>query len=329
MIETTQPQPQVDLLVIVLNYRTAQLTIECLQSLVPEVAALPGMRVVVVDNASGDGSAEKIGAAIATHNWEWATLMPLPTNGGFASGNNAPIRAAIADGSLPPLTLLLNPDTVVRPGAIGALLNFMQANPTVGIAGSRLEDPDGTPQSSAFRFPSIFSELEDSFRLGLITRLLDRWRIAPPPPTEQCQTDWVAGASMMIRREVFESAGLMDENYFLYFEEVDFCLQAHRAGWRCWYVPESRVVHYVGQSSGVTDTRRQPKRVPQYWFDSRHRYFVKNHGWFYAALIDAARITGFAFWRLRRAIQSKPDLDPPQLLNDFVKNSIFLRGSQG
>lgn len=321
-------ESQLDLLVVVLNYRTANLTIECLRSLVPEMASLPKTHVVVVDNASGDGSVEKIGEAISTQCWDWATLMPLPVNGGFAAGNNAPIREAIAGKTLPPYILLLNPDTVVYPGAIRTLLDFMQAHPTIGIAGSRLEFPDGTPQSSAFRFPSLFSELEDSFRLGFITQILKPWRIAPPPPTEQCQTDWVAGASMIVRREVFQSSGLMDERYFLYFEETDFCLQARRAGWQCWYVPESRVLHYVGQSSGVTDTRRQPKRVPQYWFDSRHRYFVKNHGWLYAALIDAARIVGFAVWRLRRAIQKKPDHDPPKLLSDFVRNSIFLRGIQ-
>jgi GT2 family glycosyltransferase len=161
------------LLVVTLNYRTHRLTIDCLQSLENEVRAIPGVQVVVSDNASGDGSVEQIGRAIAENNWDdWATLMPLDRNGGFAFGNNAPIRAALQSQLKPDYVLLLNPDTVVRPGALQALLDFMNANPQVGIAGSRLEDPDGTPQHSAFRFHSFLSEIDSGLRLGLVTKLL-------------------------------------------------------------------------------------------------------------------------------------------------------------
>jgi GT2 family glycosyltransferase len=161
-----------------------------------------------------------------------------------------------------------------------------------------------------------------------VSKLLRNWVVAPPASDQPHQTDWVAGASMMIRREVFESIGLLDEKYFMYFEEVDFCLRANRAGWKCWYVPESRVVHYVGQSSGVTDTKRPPKRLPTYWFDSRRRYFLKNYGWLYAALTDVIWILGFTIWRWRRVVQRKPDDDPPKLWSDFLLNSIFLKGGQ-
>lgn len=317
------------LTIVVLNYRTADLTIDCLRSLTGEVAALPNIQVIVVDNNSGDGSADKIAAAIAAEAWgAWATLMPLEHNGGYAFGNNAAIRSALAAELPPDYVLLLNPDTVVRPGAIPTLVEFMVAHPEVGIAGSRLEDPDGTPQCSAFRFPTALSELNDGLRLGIVTTLLSKWVVAPPPPEAACAVDWVAGASMMIRREVFETIGLMDEKYFLYFEELDFCLTARRAGWPCWYVPESRVVHYVGQSSGVTDTKRQPKRRPTYWFESRRRFFVKNYGWGYAVLTELIWASSFALWRLRRAIQRKPDTDPPQLLSDFLLNSALLKGGQ-
>lgn len=129
----------------------------------------------------------------------------------------------------------------------------------------------------------------------------------------------------MIRRPVFESIGLMDEEYFLYYEETDFCLQAKRAGWSCWYVPDSKVMHIAGQSTGVTDREGPPKRRPQYVFDSRRRYFVKNHGWLYAALADLAWSIGFGLWRLRRLVQRKPDTDPPYLLVDSLRNSVFLR----
>jgi GT2 family glycosyltransferase len=104
----------------------------------------------------------------------------------------------------------------------------MKAHPEVGIAGSRLEDLDGTPQHSAFRFPSVLSELDGGLRLGVVSKLLSKWLVAPPISEVACPTEWVAGASMIVRREVFESVGLMDEKYFLYYEEMDFCLAAHR-----------------------------------------------------------------------------------------------------
>jgi hypothetical protein len=294
---------------------------------VGEVRSLPDTRVVVSDNASGDGSVEQIGAAIETEGWsDWASLMPLDYNGGYAFGNNAVIRVGLQSTDPPPYFLLLNPDTIVRPGAIKVLIDFMDEHPKVGIAGSRLEDPDGTPQRSAFRFLSVLSELVFGLNTGLVSKLLSKWVVAPPVSEETCQTDWVAGASMIVRREVFESVGLLDEKYFMYFEEVDFCLRANKSGWSCWYVPQSQVVHLVGQSSGVTDTKRPPKRLPEYWFASRRRYFLKNHGWLYAALADAARIFGFALWRLRRVIQHKPDTDPPKLLSDLLLNSVFLKG---
>lgn len=313
--------------VIVLNYRTPDLTIDCLHSLVSEVPSVPGTQVVVVDNASNDGSVERIQGAIHRENWgDWVTFMPLDRNGGYAAGNNAGIRPALEAEHPPEYILLLNPDTVVRPNALKALVNFMDAHPEVGIAGSRLEDPDGTPQQSAFRFPNVWAELDGGLRLGVVSRLLSRWSIAPPVKDEIHQTDWVAGASMIVRRQVFEDVGLMDEKYFLYFEEVDFCLAANRAGWSCWYVPESRVVHFVGQSSGVTDTKSKPKRRPTYWFDSRRRFFVKNYGWWYAILTELAWASGFALWRVRRAIQRKPDNDPPKFLQDFVLNSVLVKG---
>jgi hypothetical protein len=328
MSDATQPDSLTRLIVVIVNYRTPDLTIDCLRSLVSEVRSLPGTRVVVTDNDSGDSSVEQIGAAIETEGWsDWASFQPLDRNGGFAYGNNAALRPILQSTNPPPYFLLLNPDTIVRPGALQALVNFMDEHPEVGIAGSRLENPDGTPQHSAFRFHTIPSELDYGLRIGVISKLLKRWDVAPPISEDACQTDWVAGASMIIRREVLEAAGLMDEGYFMYYEEMDFCLQANRAGWSCWYVPKSRVVHLVGQSSGVTDTKRPPKRLPQYWFDSRRRYFLKNHGWLYAALADASWASGFALWRLRRALQGKPDYDPPNFLSDFLRNSVFLKRS--
>jgi len=325
----TSLQPS-SLLVIIVNYRTARLVVNCLHSLDDEVRSYPGTRVVVVDNASGDGSVDTISTAITAEAWgSWASVLPSDRNGGYAYGNNLAIRPALQMANPPAYFLLLNPDTEVRPGLFKALIDFMEQHPHVGITGSSLENPDGSIWGTAFRFPSVLSELEHGLRLGLVSKFLASWVVAQKMTDEPQKVDWLPGASMMIRRQVFESIGLMDETYFLYYEETDFCLQANRMGWECWYVPTGRVMHIAGESTGVTSREGPPKRLPQYMFDSRRYYFVKNHGWFYAALADLCWCLGFSLWRVRRIVQRKPDTDPPYLLLDSLRNSVFLKFGSG
>jgi len=305
--------------ILVVNYRTAHLTIDALASLEPELASVAPAGVVVVDNDSGDGSFETIANAVAARHWgDWATVVQSGHNGGFAQGNNLAFARARARWDAPEYVHLLNPDTVVRPGALRTLVEFMDANPSAGIAGSRLEEPDGTPQRSAFRFPSVLGELEGMARIGPLSRLLARWIVAPPVSSEPCQTDWVAGASMIVRRRVFDDMGGLDERYFMYYEEVDFIARARDAGWTCWYVPASRVVHLVGQSSGVSARHKDRRRRPAYWFNSRRRYLVSHLGRPRAALADLAFVAGLVGWWARRAVRPEPDDTPEQLLPDLV-----------
>ena len=162
-------------------------------------------------------------------------------------------------------------------------------------------------------------------RFGPVSRLLNHSRVAPPISDKAERMDWVSGASMLIRTDMMEAVGRLDEGYFMYYEESDLCLRAARAGWECWYLPESRVVHLVGQSSGVTSRNTALPRRPAYWFESRRRYFVRNYGRIYAMLADGAWVVGHALWRVRRFLQRKPDTDPPHLLGDFLRQSLFAR----
>ncbi len=166
--------------------------------------------------------------------------------------------------------------------------------------GSRLEDPDTTPQRSAFRLPTLLGELDAGLKLGLVSKVLSGSVLAPPVSDVPCQEGWVAGASMLVRREVFDAIGLLDDKFFLYYEEVDFCLRARRAGWQCWYEPASRVVHLVGQASGVTNANvARTRRRPAYWFDSRRRYLLKHHSAPYVLLTDAAWLFAYGAWWVR------------------------------
>src|SRR6185436_9754161 len=133
------------------------------------------------------------------------------------------------------------------------------------------------------------------------------------------EVDWVVGASMMIRREVFDAIGLFDPKYFMYFEEVDFCIRAQRAGFSIWTVPASEIVHLVGQSSGIQIGAAQQKRRPRYWFESRHRFFLRHYGLARTVLADLAFAWGYSMHRIINALRMRPRGDPPWLLWDFLR----------
>lgn len=325
MNQTPNAWQSESVLVVIVNYRTPELVAASLASLAEERRRC-ALRVTVADNASPDDSLPRIRGAIEAGGWSgWVQLLALPRNGGFAYANNAAIRQALESPRPPRYVHLLNPDTEVRPGAVELLARFLEEHPRVGIAGSRLEDPDGHPQASAFRFPSVLGELEWGLRLGPVSRLLAS-RVVARPPSERAQAaDWVSGASMMLRREVFDAIGLLDEGYFLYFEELDFCLTARRAGWPCWHVPASRVVHHEARATGLLHGNATA-RLPAYWFESRRRFFLKNHPRWKALAADLALLGGFGAWRIRRVLQRKPDLDTPHFLADLWRHSTLRRG---
>lgn len=283
--------------------------------------------VLVVDNASGDGSDEAIAQAIERHGWgAWARLLRATVNGGFAAGNNVALRAIAEQRLDPEFVWLLNPDTIVRPRAISILMDFMRKDPGIGIAGGRSEDPDETPQVCCFPFPTALREFALYLGVGALARLGDAFRTNVGIPQAPREVGWVSGAHMMIRRDVLDAIGLMDEGYFLYFEETDFTLKARRRGWSCWHVPDSRIVHLVGQSSGVTVRDSAPRRIPAYWFESRRRYFVGNHGRLYAILTDLGVIAACGLARLRRFFQPAAPASPPHFVADLIRHGALSRG---
>lgn len=314
--------------IVLVNYCTRDLTLDCIRSLASELAEFPGSEVIVVDNASPDGSGAEIAAAIAENGWnDWARALFMPKNGGFSYGNNGAVREALARTSPPDYFWLLNTDTIAHPGALRALVDFMELHPKVGAAGSRLEHPDGTRQCSAFRFHSIISEFDASLNVGVVSKLLRRWRVAPELPDVPTRFDWLSGASMLVRTQVFRDVGLMDEGYFLYYEETDFCRRADRLAWSFWYVPGSRVVHLVGKSTGVTDVEQRRKRRAPYWFASRRRYFIKHHGVIYAVAADVSLAAGTMLSKIIRGLLGRPQSQPEKFLLDLARQSALINPS--
>lgn len=314
------------LLVVVLCYRVPDLTIDCLRSLSGEIDRVPGSRVAVCENGTGGDAADRLRRAIDENGWgSWVDLTVVEINRGFCGGNNLVIRAALESDDPPEYVLLLNADTIVEARALDILVDFMDAHPRAGIAGSRLLSPEGATQASPFLYPGIGSELDRGLRVGALSKLLSgRIEVdySKPAPAQ-----WMAGASMILRTTMLQEIGLLDEGLYTYFDDVDICLRADRAGWEAWFVPASRIVHLEGASTGIKGFAAQrPKRRPTYWFQARRRFFLKNYGKLHTAMVDAAFLSGYALWRLRRLIQGKPDLDPPNFLADSFRNSVFRTG---
>jgi len=312
----------IEVAVVIVTYKSAELAIECLASIHSERETQNlKIRAVLVDNASGD--LPQIERAVERNGWSsWVTLLLAPKNGGVAYGNNFGIRSVYEQGR-PNYIHLLNPDTQVRPRAIAALVEFMESHPQVGIAGSSFETEDGKDWPFAFRFPTLLSEIEHGIQLGLVTRCLSRWTVARSMNSSAQPTDWISGASMMIRPDVFTAVGCLDENFFLYFEETEFCHRARQAGFPTWYVPESRVMHMIGKSTNVDEKTRFRQRLPGFWFDSRMRYYAATRGAGTAALIDVAAIVSSLLGLSKRTLLRRPST--PHYIRDLLAHSVLLR----
>ncbi len=308
--------------VVIVSYRSAALTIDCLRSLQSErLHPAYQLNVVVVDNASGDYPA--IAESIAREGWgDWVTLVEAPRNGGFAYGNNVGFAHAVLCWN-PHYLHMLNPDTRVKPGAVGALLAFLEHKPSAGIAGSSFENGDGSDWPIAFRFPTALSELESGLRLGLVSRLLRRW-VVPRVMTSWSQPiDWCAGASMMLRRSMLDKIGGLDERFFLYYEETEFCWRARQAGFQTWYVPSSRVIHIAGQSTGLTERGAAPKRLPDYLFESRRRYFLQTLGLRRACVTDLLALAAGALGAAKLVMQGRRHEMVPGYLSSIWRHSVL------
>jgi GT2 family glycosyltransferase len=308
------------LLTVILNYKTPEMTLKSLAAALHEMDSISGA-ITVVDNDSQDGSYETLQQAIIDqgldHN-DRVRVIQSGHNGGFGAGNNVGIRARLPNGDAPDYIYILNSDAFPSGGAIKRLLAELQTNLSAGFAGSYIHGEDGGPHITAFRFPTIQSELETAIRFGPISKMLKNHIVPLPLPDKTCAVDWLAGASLMMRQIVLDEIGLFDEQFFLYFEETDLCKRAKNAGWPTIYVRESEVAHIGSVSTGM----KTWVRMPSYWFDSRLYYFTKNHGRIYATVATIAHLAGGVLNRLRNIIQRKQRADPPKFLRDMAVHSL-------
>lgn len=251
-----------DLSVIIVNWNTRRLLVECLHSIYEHGAGVD-FDVWVVDNASEDDSVDVIRSAFPKIN-----LIRNESNEGFARANNRAMRASRGR-----YMLLLNSDAMATSGALQALINLAEAQPRAGIIGAQLAHPDGSFQASYAPFPVLWQEF--LILTGLGRMLFGRWYPSRGPEIVKGpqQVDYVPGACLLVRRIAYDQVGGLDENYFMYAEEVDWCYCMKRAGWQVWYQPVARILHHGGASSH----QRQPQREADL-YRSRVRFFRKHRG---------------------------------------------------
>jgi N-acetylglucosaminyl-diphospho-decaprenol L-rhamnosyltransferase len=262
---TGYQMPAVDLSIVIVSYNTRDLLRACLQSIQRGQAShgqTPSHETIVVDNGSADGSRDMVRA-------EFASVRLIESeNVGFAGANNKGM--AVAHGRY---VLLLNPDTEALDDALGALVRFMDAHPRAGAAGGHLLNPDGSFQHSAFRFPSLWMSFFDFFNINhriLNSRLNGRYPMRLYA-AGSFQIDHPLGACLLVRRQAIEQVGLMDASFFMYCEEIDWCLRIKRAGWEIWHVADAPVIHHGAQS-----TKQFRHRMFVELHRSRARFFAKH-----------------------------------------------------
>ena len=311
---------------VFVNYRTSELTLRAAKALLDELRTLGSTHIFIVDNDSGDGSVERLRAGVADPSWGGqATVIAAPRNGGYGYGINLAVREALRHPEPPDYLHVMNTDAFPEPGSIRKMLDFAEQHPDAGLVGSVIQGPDGVPQGAAFRFHSVWSELERGACLGLLSGVLKRYVVSPPVPSSSVEVDWLPGTSMLIRRGVFEAGVFFDEEFFLYYEEVDFARQVWEAGFRAYFVADAPITHIGSYSTGLADMQ---KPIPLYCYDSRHRYFTKHHGRTYAVACDAAWVLGHMVFRFKNFALRRNEPRRPRLLRDFVITSLkFVRGA--
>jgi N-acetylglucosaminyl-diphospho-decaprenol L-rhamnosyltransferase len=279
-----------DVSFLIVSWNVRDLLRRALASVLDDTVGIES-EIILVENASRDGTVEMVRAEFPQ-----VRLIANPDNRGFTGGNNQAFAV-----SLGRYFFLLNPDAELVAGATRALIEYLDANPRVGIAGPQLLNPDRTVQPSRRRFPVFTTALLESTRLQQWfphNRWLARYYLLDTRDDVAQDVDWIVGAAMFVRREMYEQVGAFDQDFFMYSEELDWCYRAKRAGWRVVYLPRAQVIHHEGKSSEQAAAARNI-----YFHSSKIRFFRKYHGARSAALLRIFLLGMFAYQLLEESVK--------------------------
>lgn len=306
--------------VIIVNYGTAELTIQAAKSVLTRNHGDRRVEVHIVDNASPGDDVGVLEKAHAAQGWaeQGVFFYPEPENHGFGRGNNVVLYRLSERDAPPEFVFLLNSDAWLENETLDILACALEAESRAAGAGAGIFDEDGHPAVSAFRFPTMLSEVIIYAGVGALGRLFKTARV-PLPPDHDGPVDWVAGASVMFRFEVLKKVRFFDPVYFLYYEEVDMMRRMRAAGHRMLYVRDAAVTHIAGVSTEVKTGHRENARRPRYIYESWRFYFHRQHGWAYA-LTTALLVAGASMInRAVAAVKRKSAGLPAHFLADHTR----------
>ena len=273
--------------IVIVNYCTPALTERCLDALIPTLK-LTDARVVVVDNASPDGSYDRLMSYCSkSPERDRLYVVASPVNGGFSAGNNIGIKALKSD-----YILLLNSDAIPQDDALSALLNAADRQTGVGLITPRLVTSDGAEQVSRFRNHSPLGEFIDGAQSGPVTRFFPFAETPIHPDDWTTSPDWVSFAAVLLNKTVTEKVGPMDEGFFLYYEDCDYCRRIKNAGHTIGFAETATFIHDPGGSTKLGATEKALARLPSYYYASRSRYYRKYYGWLGPLMANFAWLIG-------------------------------------
>ncbi|KGK42890.1 hypothetical protein LH51_03970 [Nitrincola sp. A-D6] len=280
--------------IVLVNYNAGQLLSDNLSRII-ECSRGVNAKLFIVDNKSTDDSYSILDGLINSKNIVDVDLIRSNVNGGFAYGNNLGIAKALESGFEPDYFYLLNPDAVPENGAIEEAVKNAKQMSDCCIVGSQMLDEAGNKTASAFRFPSIISEFNRGANIGLVSRLFPAASLVLPTNESIVPCDWVCGAGFLVPLKVYETLGEMDEQYFLYYEEVDYMKRAREQQIPVLVATQSKVVHIAGVSTGIVNNKVEKSSIPVYWYQSWHRFYFKNYSKAKAVMCGIAWIAGRTF----------------------------------
>ncbi len=279
--------------IVIVTYNSAAVIRECLESIprgwetlrVSETLRVcDEVETIVVDNGSTDGTVD-----IVRREFPWARLFADHGNLLFAGGNNCGFKQATA-----PLIFMLNPDTVVHPGALKALVEFADAHPEAGMIAMRVVNPDSSLQHNTFHFPDLKQAFFGFFEMLAPLDSPQNGRYLPADYDNVREVEHILGATLLFRRELYEQLPGMDEKFGIYFEETDWCYRAKRAGWKLLYTPSATITHL-----GAHSTSKNPEKSSAQFYKSQSYFYRKNYGLLKYTALKCITVVGLLFWLAR------------------------------
>jgi GT2 family glycosyltransferase/serine acetyltransferase len=321
MLDQSKNSKQLDVSIVIVSFNTRSLTRQCLESIQHHAKGIRH-EVFVIDNASADGSADMVAAEFS-----WVHLIRMTKNKGFAGGNIPGMKKAMGR-----YVLLLNSDAFLAAGVLESTLSHLDQNPKIGILGCKLTNPDGSMQPSARMLPSPLNKflhitgLAAHFPKSKFFGRVDYtwWNHAEPR-----SVGWVVGAFFMIRHETMQDIGVLDDRYFLYFEEIDYCLTARRAGWEVVFYPYARVVHLGGQSTVKVPGKvsAKGKQMISIRIASEFKYYRKMYGWLHVLASASIELLWNVLVYLKNATKRSSNsefrMDEAKVIMGLIVNTLW------